>query len=1419
MKKVKILMVLAWILIMTSSAFAVSNLSVSGITGTYVAANGIYVFQSVDGNGYNIWKHQSANYYIHEYYDGIQPWWLIDNDTDGENGQLFHDDQGGSSTPTANVVWLADLGAGSPAVAYYSVNPEINISGNGASIVSDDNSPTFSDYTKFGSALPNSGTATRTFTIQNTGAAALTVGAISFSGTNASEFTVTSPPASSVAASGSTTFTVTFTPTSTGDRNATMSIVNSDSDENPYTFSLNGYGYTVKVLVISGITTPAAANGNYISQGVLNNFQYWKHATENYYIFNYLSSGVSPAWVIDNDQIGTNGSLFYYVSEAVSPNGLSPWSVQFGTGSPVVSETTLTPEINLVGTHSMNISSGDNSPSRYDGTNFGSLDYSSGSRTRTYTIQNTGTAALTLSGSPYVSLSGATSDFSVTTAPSNSIAASGSTTFVVTFNPVSEGTKTAVVTITNNDSDEGTYTFTIQGDGITPKNLVLSGVTTPLAFNGTYIYQGLLNEFQYWKNGSYYIYNSDNGGTEDAYWYIDSDTNGSSYYFKSTNNNENGFPVNVTSWTASLGTGAPVIQYAAPEINITGNSVTIADGDATPSIYDYTDFGWITSGTVLRTYTIQNLGTETLTLTGTSPYVVIGGTNSADFSVTAIPTSTISAGGSTTFQITAAPSALGVRTATLSIANTDADENPYNFSIQVGLGISPVVTTQAVSSISTTTATGNGNVTTLGSPNPTSHGVCWNTTGTPTTADSKTDNGSKSSTGSFTAAMTSLIPNTLYYARAFVTNNVATTYGSQVTFTTSVALPTATTNAAASITTTGATLNGLVNANNASTAVTFDYGLTTSYGTNVNATPSLVTGTSATSVSCTLTGLIPNSTYHYRVNGVNAAGNTNGLDATFSTPASTNSTWTGTGNWSTAGNWSNGLPGTITSVTVSSGTCTFDIDATVSSLTVTSGGAINISSGKTLTISGNLTLKSEAIGTASLINDGALTVNGTISAERFMTNGKWHLVTPIASGQTVAAFLAANTNIPTSGSNRGMMDYNTLGNIWNAYYPATSAAGTMDAGKGYSTRITTTDGTISFTGSLASGTKTVALSTSGEGWNCVGNPYPSAINMNTTAHATDNFITLNSDNLDPSFACVYVWDEDATYTGQNCYKVISNSGFSSTKTILDQNYVVPGQGFFVKAKTGTSTISFTTALQSHQASTSLRATATSWPGIALNAESSKASSSAIITFNANMTNGLDPTYDAGLLRGTNGLSLYTRLLEDNGVDFAIQCLPENYNNLIIPVGLDCKDGGEITLSAETIDFPSVYNVILEDRTTRTMTSLTDGATYKTTVSAGSISVGRFYIHTSDNFTTGTSERTSAIEILKAYTLKGAIIIEGEVNDQAVATLFNLQGLKVLEHSLKKGLSNALPCPDLQNGIYLLKIQHDGVTVTKKLIKK
>ncbi|WP_299367684.1 choice-of-anchor D domain-containing protein [Winogradskyella sp.] len=136
-----------------------------------------------------------------------------------------------------------------------------------------------------------------------------------------------------------------------------------------------------------------------------------------------------------------------------------------------------------------------------------------------------------------------------------------------------------------------------------------------------------------------------------------------------------------------------VVAEGVPEaeINITGNGFDIADGDSTPSLTDHTDFdeAFIDSGSNTRTFTIENISaSSTINLTDASPYVVISGAHADDFILSTVPSNTVQGSSSTTFSITFSPSAEGLRTASISIANSDTDENPYNFSIQ-GSGVSP----------------------------------------------------------------------------------------------------------------------------------------------------------------------------------------------------------------------------------------------------------------------------------------------------------------------------------------------------------------------------------------------------------------------------------------------------------------------------------------------------------------------------------------------------------------------------------------------------------------------------------------------------------------------------------------------------------------------------------------------------------
>ena len=194
----------------------------------------------------------------------------------------------------------------------------------------------------------------------------------------------------------------------------------------------------------------------------------------------------------------------------------------------------------------------------------------------------------------------------------------------------------------------------------------------------------------------------------------------------------------------------------------------------------------------------------------------------------------------------------------------------------------PTVVTMPASAITGNTATLNGTVNANNSASTTSfdYGLTiaygTNIPGVPL-------NVSGSTATAITGAISGLLPNTLYHYRINGVNGIGTTNGSDMTFTTSLIAPTVVTVAASGVNTSMATLNGTVNANNLSTTVTFNYGLTVAYGTTVPGVPATVTGTTITNVLANLTGLTSNTTYHYRVSGVNGVGTSNGNDMTFTT--------------------------------------------------------------------------------------------------------------------------------------------------------------------------------------------------------------------------------------------------------------------------------------------------------------------------------------------------------------------------------------------------------------------------------------------------------------------------------------------------------------------------------------------------------
>lgn len=195
----------------------------------------------------------------------------------------------------------------------------------------------------------------------------------------------------------------------------------------------------------------------------------------------------------------------------------------------------------------------------------------------------------------------------------------------------------------------------------------------------------------------------------------------------------------------------------------------------------------------------------------------------------------------------------------------------------------PVLTTSPITNITFTSVISGGIATSDGGSAITEKGVCWSTSANPTTADSKTSDGS--STGQFISNLTGLTAGTLYYIRAYAVNSAGTAYGDEISFSTNPLKPAVlTTNTVTAITLSSAIGGGNITSDNGD-AIT-GRGVAWSLITGPTIADSHTSdGTGIGSYVSNLTGLLDGTQYFVRAYATNSSGTAYGNEVTFTTVA------------------------------------------------------------------------------------------------------------------------------------------------------------------------------------------------------------------------------------------------------------------------------------------------------------------------------------------------------------------------------------------------------------------------------------------------------------------------------------------------------------------------------------------------------
>ena len=197
----------------------------------------------------------------------------------------------------------------------------------------------------------------------------------------------------------------------------------------------------------------------------------------------------------------------------------------------------------------------------------------------------------------------------------------------------------------------------------------------------------------------------------------------------------------------------------------------------------------------------------------------------------------------------------------------------------------PELTTTEITSVTRSSASGGGNITSDGGTEVLARGLCWSKNPAPTIEDDITSDGA--GTGSFTSSLTDLGADSTYYVRAYAINAVGTAYGQEISFTTSGAeFADVETVEVTNVTKYSATISANI-ATDGGADVT-ERGITISHNPNpVVEDQSISNGSGTGSFDTEARDLEPATTYYVRAYAKNSAGTSYGEELSFTTLAPT----------------------------------------------------------------------------------------------------------------------------------------------------------------------------------------------------------------------------------------------------------------------------------------------------------------------------------------------------------------------------------------------------------------------------------------------------------------------------------------------------------------------------------------------------
>jgi hypothetical protein len=494
------------------------------------------------------------------------------------------------------------------------------------------------------------------------------------------------------------------------------------------------------------------------------------------------------------------------------------------------------------------------------------------------------------------------------------------------------------------------------------------------------------------------------------------------------------------------------------------------------------------------------------------------------------------------------------------------------------------------------------------------------------------------------------------------------------------------------------------------------------------------------------------------------------------------------GAWETSGDWSLGVvPNAYHNVFVQ-GMAIIDSDAACNDLTIEVDGELTVNMGASLDVAGDILIDGDETGTASFVNKGTFTMAGEATVKQFMVGGlAWHLVSvPVDAVESYDVFL-----------NCYLQTWDELNSTWVDVQIDTTQAGSQTLNTpmmGYSAAFHgSADKMLVFTGNLNDGAYSIGVTNDGtsgnadyDGWNLVGNPYPSALDVD------GDWTRVNVSNG------VAYWDE--TFDNYRYYAdgVPVNDG---------SRYIPPMQGFFVKAS-GTGTIGVSNETRAHTAQGFYKSDPANT--LRLRVQMDNFSDEAVIRFVDESSVNYDEQYDFFKLIASDVVPQIYSINSDNE-SMAINALPVIDENVPVNVGLKPGVNGMMSLTASGLEtFDSNVPVWLYDQVADLNWNLRDNPVYNFVASTGD-DVNRFSIHFKS--LTSVAELDQAVANIFAYN-KQVYVDAGNAKGEIV--VLNVLGQELVREQLTEQM-NVISLPVSNSYVVVKVISDQGISSRKVFV--